>query len=83
MTREEWEILTEVEVEGKRQALVPGAEFKVKGERGTSYVFKELVTHPSGQQWITAWGGTYKHEQWVSFPVDVDITKVKAPPRKK
>lgn len=36
--------------------LEPGTEFSVKGERGR-YAFFEFVQHPSGSEWITAYGG--------------------------
>lgn len=83
MGREDWKVADTFEVGGRKHDLTPGAFFKVKGERGTSYTFKEHVVHPSGAEWITAWGGPLKHEQWVTFPVTVEITQLKPPPRKK
>lgn len=72
--RDEWTIETEMEVPGKRRSLKPGVEFKAKGKRGCRYRFKERVTTPSGDSWISAWGGVAHHEQWVALPADIEIT---------
>lgn len=48
-----WTRETNVKLPGRRYALLPGRELKVKGQRGKLY-FKEVVTTGQGQEWLTA-----------------------------
>jgi len=65
---EGWQYLVEAKLEGKRYALVPGRELKIKGaQRGSIFRFKEMVVRPDGVAWVTVFGGPSGHGQWHSF----------------
>jgi len=59
-----WTISHRLKVNGR--PLEVGTEFSVKGERGR-FRFMKYVKTESGKEWIDAWGGPKKSEQWRSF----------------
>ena len=64
-----WEIHEELQIEGKMR-LIPGREFRVRGERGR-FIFQRYVYNPRIEEgWIDAQSANPKKRAARSFQVD-------------
>jgi hypothetical protein len=69
-----WEIHDELQLEGKMR-LIPGREFRVRGERGR-FVFIRYVYNPEvGEGWIDAQSANPKNRASRSFKIE-RVTRV-------